>query len=123
MERILSRRDQETGKGTWATLRGIALCAALLGGALLLIPRLWRRERDQKAVPPPDQEAHGRRRSDELVRSGLLCLVPLSIYVLSWSLVVRRLPWAGFWTGCALSVIALVMVLCISSQKDDEEQR
>lgn len=51
---------------------------------------------------------------------GLLCFIPLTMYLVGWCFVARQLPRGGLWAGGALCAIALVMALDLSPREDGD---
>lgn len=107
--------------GAWVTLLLFALCAAILGGLLQIVAALRQHGLDGQVAYPRPQELNtcGEPRGRDL---GLLCLIPISVYLLSWGLIMPQLSWAGFWVGGALCAVALVMALCISNRRAGDGQ-
>ncbi|MEA3406542.1 MAG: hypothetical protein U9R48_00490 [Chloroflexota bacterium] len=54
---------------------------------------------------------------------GLLCLLPLVVYLLLWSSVAGSLSWSGIMVGGVLSVIVAAVVLYMGRGKGGEDHK
>lgn len=70
------------------------------------------------SVQPDEQGARGCHAAR--VCLGLLCFIPMAMYLLAWCFVANRLPRAALWAGAGLCVVALVTTLHLSAQEDGD---
>ena len=106
----------------WALLLLVALFTACLGGAVVWAPSL-KRHADGKESAYDCVDQHPGWPQVTLKELGFACLIPMAMLLLSWSLIVRQLSRAAFWTGGILCVITIVMAFYHSGQRTRDGQK
>lgn len=101
----------------WLLLFVVALGSILLGAIPLLISAQRRPGTHEEAVRRDSHAPSWCR-----LNRGMLCLLPLVVYLLLWVSVARSLPWSGILVGFVLLAIMATVALCVGRARIGEDR-